>query len=145
MANVRGSFYKQKTRPSRSNLAVAKAVTKNERCFLRNLCCMSHFNRVAALLDGCPDPGGVLYPRPAATVGSPGAPPPRHAELPKVTELILPAVGVTARQLAELLGLPLFAVHREFVNLGLLFLLDAIVPRAAVHQLCSRLGVSVTS
>ncbi len=104
---------------------------------------MSYFNRVAALLDGCPDPGGVLYPQPIPKVCRPGAPIPRCAPVPKITQLLLPASGVTVRQLAELLGLRVFEVVHEFIALKLFFPHDALLGQAAVCQLCFRLGVSV--
>ncbi len=104
---------------------------------------MSHFNRVAALLEGCPDPGGVLYPQPGPTPGRLRAPPPWRAYLPAVAELVLPAAVITVRRLAELLGLPVFEINRVFISLGLFFLPDAVVPSAAVYQLCSQLGVRV--
>lgn len=104
---------------------------------------MSYFNRVAALLDGCPDPGGVLYPKPSSVLCPAGASPPRHPYVPKVAQLVLPASGVTVRQLAELLGLPAFLVMREFINLGLFFTSSAQADHAAISRLCARLGVSI--
>ena len=104
---------------------------------------MSYFNRVPALLEGCPDPGGVLYPQPASTLGRLRAPPPQRTYLPKIFELVLPTSDITVRRMAELLGVPIFAINRAFINLGLFLLPDAVVPRAAVRQLCSQLGVKI--
>ena len=104
---------------------------------------MSYFNRLAAILDGCPDPGGVLYRQAPMTNRPGGVPFPRRMSVPKVSELVLPGPGVTAPQLAEFLGLPVFVVRGEFVKLGLFFPHDAPLDHAAIRQLCSRLGVTV--
>ena len=104
---------------------------------------MSRFNRVAALLEGCPDPGGVLYPQYAPKVCRSGVPVPRRVPVPKVTQLVLPASGVTVRQLAELLGLRVFEVMHEFIALNLFFPHDALLDHTALCRCCTRLGVSV--
>ena len=107
-------------------------------------------NRVAALLDGCPDPGGVLYP-PAP----PPPLPPYRPPVPKVTHLVLPAAGLCVRELAALLGFSFIALQYErfalrmsdspYVPLGTSNLLSVPLDFAAASRLCAHLGVSVTS
>lgn len=110
------------------------------------------FDRVAGLLAGCPDPGGVLTPatrpsprravtRPPLGAVVPGELP---ALPPGAPDLELPA-NVTFLVLALALGVKAHVLNRELIPLGIFASQHTILPFAVAAHVCARLGVRARS